>query len=419
MAMPGMVGGGGLSFQQAMAIVQSSPEQFAGIPPAMAAMQLVAQGQQMSQPPVEITPSNPAPVEAGVPMQAPPIGAMPGAGAMAEDYRSQDALRAAIERGISGSSMAGGEGDEELVGSGGADVVAPAATAPAKASYEDLMEKARTAAATRRAAATSGVTIDPELDEILKAREARAEGDLSTVDADKKQQMWLAVMLAGAKMAQSQSPYLASALGAGLEAGALGFNKARAEAAERKARILDKKEEVAISRITAKDAAVQFALQNANAVEEEARANLNAPLEYAKAERAAEQAAIDLDIAKRFGVPEAQAKIALLNSQVQAQRANAAQSYAAAYASRATVARAAERNELPGSVADIYTANLRAAENLLTRAEEATGEEAESYKKQAKALSDRASMVIAPYFPAQAPAPSPGTPPPGAVRLKG
>ena len=412
MAMP--IGGGGLSFQQAMAIVQSNPEQFAGIPPAIAAMQLVSQAQQTSPPPVQVTPDNPAPVQPGIEIEAPPPPPMPmpmppppmppPPPAMAEDYRAQDGLRAALERGKQTADISGSEGDDVLMGAARKDTLnkaAPdAAAAPPPKSYNDLLEAAKTTAQGRQKGFEE-TAVDPAMAAILKARGERTDKELSEVDTDKKQQMWMAVMLAGAKMAQSQSPYFASALGAGLEAGALGLNKAKAEAAERKARLLDKKEDNAIAGITAKERAEDKARAKYKDVQAEAVADVKAPLDYEDAQ---------------LKIKAAQQLLELQPQRVQAELTNAS---ANMLSSQAGMLRAKEdirkgqvEGNIPTGAATALNAKLDYAGKLLAQANE-SGDD--TMKSQAVTLG---AAAIAEWNGYKRPGAS-STPPAGAVRLVG
>lgn len=407
MAMP--IGGGGLSFQQAMAIVQSNPEQFAGIPPAIAAMQLVSQAQQTSPPPVQVTPDNPAPVQPGVEIEAPPPPPQPmpmpppqpmppPPPAMAEDYRAQDGLRAALERGKQTADISGSEGDDVLMGAARKDKLDAAAAPPPK-SYKELIEAATTTAKERQKGFEE-TAVDPAMAAILKARGERTDKELSEVDTDKKQQMWMAVMLAGAKMAQSQSPYFASALGAGLEAGALGLNKAKAEAAERKARLLDKKEENAIAGITARERAEDKARAKYKDIQAEAAADVKAPLDYEKA---------------NLEIKSAQQLLELKPQEVKAQLMNAS---ANMLSSQAGMLRAKEdirkgqvEGNIPTGAATALNAKLDYAGKLLAQANE-SGDD--TMKSQAVTLG---AAAIAEWNGYKRPGAS-STPPPGAVRLK-
>lgn len=320
MPMPGNVGGG-LSFQQALAIVQSNPEQFAGMDPAAAAMQLIAAGPQPPPQPVEINEDTPAPVQPGVPIESPPIQPPP---VMATDYRAQDALKAAIAAGApkSPDELTGSEGADEMAGGAGKDTLKPAApAAPAKLSPAESFQKALSDAQLAgdiRRGFEKPAPISSDLEKLLANREARYTKEGEEADADRKQQMWMAVMMAGAKMAQSQSPYFASALGAGLEAGALGLNKAKADAAERKARLLDKKEQTVIDRVTAQNAADQKRSAERKESREEAISNVTGGQNYEK-----NQMQIDL-IPKQFALEEkkVQADIAQSYASIENMRKN-------------------------------------------------------------------------------------------------
>lgn len=91
-----------------------------------------------------------------------------------------------------------------------------------------------------------------EISAILSSRKARYDEQLGEVEADRKKAGWEALATAGFKMAQSQSPYFMSALASGMEAGLNGYSAKKAAAAERKARIQDKQEENILTGFKAK-----------------------------------------------------------------------------------------------------------------------------------------------------------------------
>lgn len=203
--------------------------------------------------PLFVSPASPLPVQpTGAPIVAPP----PTAQQMAPDFRNQTALAAAQGKTLTP-----------------ADIAAQSA---------ERVAAARRAGADELKAAVSGATVPEEIDTLLKGREARYAGEESGLEADKNRDMWSALAMAGAKMAQSTSPYFAAALGEGFETGLTGFNKARAEAAEKRARLQDKKEQVVMDRYNA--------LKDARA---EARSDLLAGKELTKDELAIANASDD------------------------------------------------------------------------------------------------------------------------------
>lgn len=130
-----------------------------------------------------------------------------------------------------------------------------AAAAPAKKGPVDYAARAREAMTEgerkileRNAAVAAGAKIDPKIEELLTKREARTDEEIANIDKDRQQAIWMAIAQAGMKMAQSQSPYFLQALASGMEAGLNGYSEDKAKAAEKKARLQDAKEEVALKR---------------------------------------------------------------------------------------------------------------------------------------------------------------------------
>jgi hypothetical protein len=194
--------------QAVQGFLQRNPAYLQGRDPQQVmAMLMAGDALPMEAPPVTVSPGSPAPVQPGVQIDAPAPVAAPVA-----DYRNQDALR---------------------------QNMSPA---------EDIIRRARESAAQRVEQAEAGAEVPAEIAEVLRRRETRAEGDLEASEKERKQAMWLAVAMAGAKMASSQSPYFMAALAEGLDAGLQGFSKAKAEAAERKASILDRQEQAVLDR---------------------------------------------------------------------------------------------------------------------------------------------------------------------------
>lgn len=205
-------------------------------------------------PPVEVSPADPAPVQAGVPIVAPPPMAPPMP-PMATDFRNQAVLAANQTRPPGTDLISGNSGQDVLLGSAGKDVVvppapaAPPAAAPPKLSLTpeeeakllqsgpDVVKKAR-----------EGAELPEDLKRYFDTIGQRTEAEIADVSKERKQQYWMALALAGAKMAQSQSPYFASALAEGLESGLTGFNKARADASEKKARLQTRQEDLILKR---------------------------------------------------------------------------------------------------------------------------------------------------------------------------
>lgn len=117
----------------------------------------------------------------------------------------------------------------------------------------------------RMAALRASAKVDPRMEEMFRQREERYAREEAEIAKDEKKQAWNALAMAGFQMAQSTSPYFLSALAAGLQSGFEGFNAAKAAAAEKKARLLDAREGVQLSRIQAENAAADRMMADRNA----------------------------------------------------------------------------------------------------------------------------------------------------------
>jgi hypothetical protein len=196
-------------------------------------------------PPVEVSPADPAPVQAGIPIVAPPPMAPPMP-PMATDFRNQAVLAANQTRPPGTDLISGNSGKDVVVPPAPA---APPAVAPPKLSLTpeeeakllqsgpDVVKKAR-----------EGAELPEDLKRYFDTIGQRTEAEIADVSKERKQQYWMALAMAGAKMAQSQSPYFATALAEGFESGLTGFNKARADASEKKARLQTRKEDLILKR---------------------------------------------------------------------------------------------------------------------------------------------------------------------------
>lgn len=280
--------------------------QLMGVDPRLLALQgLMGQGVPA---PMMVTPSSPAPVTPGAPLAAPPPAA--------PTFLDQSALA----RGMASGQPAEVEGIE--------------VTAPRPMSAEDRAARrfgemrAQSDEAIERA--ISSARVPPELEAILRRREERYAGEEAESADERRRAGWMALAMAGARMAQSQSPYFAAALAEGLETGLTGFNKARADAAERKARLMDKREQIEIDRITAAEKAREQALSRLQAglsltkdqmsllreeVEAEREAELQ-PYKIKKAEAEARNAAIEADLTEKFGETEAKLRLDKIRGEI-------------------------------------------------------------------------------------------------------
>ena len=228
-------------------------------------------------PPVEVSPADPAPVQAGIPIVAPPPMAPPMP-PMATDFRNQAVLAANQTRPPGTDLISGNSGQDVLLGSAGKDVVVPAGPAgpPAPAALPAAAPPKLSLTPEERAKllqggsevvkkAREGATLSEEQKEYFDAIRQRTDAEIADVGKERKQQYWMALAMAGAKMAQSQSPYFATALAEGLESGLTGFNKARADASEKKARLQTRKEDLILKRVEALKSAQRDAVADMKA----------------------------------------------------------------------------------------------------------------------------------------------------------
>ncbi len=102
------------------------------------------------------------------------------------------------------------------------------------------------------AAAEAAGVVNPEYKKLIDDKIEKTATELQNVDKDRQQAIWMAIAQAGMKMAQSQSPYFMQALASGMEAGLSGYDEAKAKAAEKKARLQDTKEGLALKMIEAR-----------------------------------------------------------------------------------------------------------------------------------------------------------------------
>lgn len=202
------------------------------------------------------TPAAPVPVGEPVEVQAPaPVAAVPP---MSTPYAQVDKARTAAQpgasAGVSATDVAVASAAQQ--GKPEADLLARVRARQAEAlrSEEERMAELRASA-----------KVDPRMEEMFRRREERYAREEADIAKDEKKQAWNALAMAGFKMAQSTSPYFLSALTAGLESGFEGFNAAKAAAAEKKARLLDAREGVQLSRIQAESSAADRMMADRNA----------------------------------------------------------------------------------------------------------------------------------------------------------
>lgn len=220
---------------QALAYLARNPQLLAGRGQEAAVADLIGAGAVPQTETVTVTPASPAPVQSGVQVAAPQ--------AVATDFRNQTAL-------------ANAQGKSEL-----------------QRADEDITA-AREAEARRRALITQGAQMDSRELAILAAREERLKAQEAQVGADQKKAGWDMLANIGFKMAQSKSPYFMSALSEGIQAGLQGYNQSKADAAEKRARIQEAKENIEIAKITGEKAARKEILDEDTAANAAAAAQL-------------------------------------------------------------------------------------------------------------------------------------------------
>lgn len=384
-----------LPMQAVQGFLQRNPAYLQGRDPQQVmAMLMAGDALPMEAPPVTVSPGSPAPVQPGVQIDAPAPVAEPVA-----DYRNQDALRQNM-------------------------------TNP-----QEMAQRVRESVNQQIKQVRDTAEVPPEIAEVLRRREARAEGDLEASEKERKQAMWLAVAMAGAKMASSQSPYFMAALAEGLDAGLQGFSKAKAEAAERKASILDRQEQAVLDRYQALQSERDRAVAMFQAGEKMTKDQID--LIQSGEDQLMARAKHDLNM--RAGEEELKAKPLerrLIEAQIGAQQASAAASRARA----AGVGRGgggdapAASKGLTGAIATVYDRMMVEAGKLeelaaKSRRDPAVAMSYSMRAEQARRAADRilsdamagSSPTAAPAAARAAAAPTPiySAPPTGAVRLKG
>jgi hypothetical protein len=261
--------------------------------------------------------------------------------------------------------------------------------------------------------AREGATLSKEQKEYFDAIGQRTDAELADVGKERKQQYWMSLALAGAKMAQSQSPYFAAALAEGLESGLTGFNKARADASEKKARLQTRKEDMILKRYEALKGAQADAVNDmkagremtaadfdrANASDEQLFNQATADMRYSavkSAERTgraeATTAETEAELLERYGSQEKAAAIALIGAQTAASRAAAAKD-------RAAAARGPEADRLSASNrTTIFDRYMVLGNDLLDKASK-TRDKAEklNYGLEAQAAFNEARKALSPY----------------------
>lgn len=116
--------------------------------------------------------------------------------------------------------------------------------------------------------------VDPVIKDLLDQRITRADQQLADLEKDRQQAVWMAIAQAGMKMAQSQSPYFLQALASGMEAGLTGYSEEKAKAAEKKARLQDTKEEIALKKYDLRNQAIEKAVTQRRSAKQEAASDI-------------------------------------------------------------------------------------------------------------------------------------------------
>lgn len=227
-------GGGGLA-------------ELAGLPQGAANLAEIAG---LAPEPQVVTPAQPAPVEPGVELKIPDK--------LAPDDTPLD-LRTAQERAREQTQRAAEMTPESQAAYGsmveGKTPAQIAAEAKAKAGEtRSPLQEAIAAARERAVLAEAERKLSPEEEAFYGKRAARYEENLANLGVEDKRAGWKALALGSMKMAQSREPYFASAFAAGLEAGLTGFDAAKMERAERKARLQAAQEQIGLDQVLAKRA---------------------------------------------------------------------------------------------------------------------------------------------------------------------
>lgn len=106
---------------------------------------------------------------------------------------------------------------------------------------------AETAARLARAAQVGGIS--PEMEALYAKREARLAAQEEAAPKEDRRAAWDALAQMGFKMAQTTSPYFATALAEGMQAGSQGYSAAKLAAAEKAARREEEKENISLARL--------------------------------------------------------------------------------------------------------------------------------------------------------------------------
>jgi len=326
-------------------------------------------------PPVPVSPADPAPVQAGVPIVAPPQMAPPMP-QMATDFRNQAILAANQTKPPIEEPISGDMGQDDLMGAAEKDTIAsaPPPAPPKLTRSPEEMRALMQDDIDMLAQAREKAVLSPDVQRYFDTASQRADAELADVDKDRKQQYWTSLAMAGAKMAQSTSPSFASALSEGLQSGLTGFNKARADAAEKKARLQTRKEDMILKRYEAlkdeQDRAVNDInagvkltadrLTLANASQKNLVDAATAPYEVATAKSNAETAGVTA----RYAEERILADIAQSLSSVTSANASLINA-------QTGIQRLKREGTIPKDIADSFGEQLRVAQQMMSSADNA------------------------------------------------
>lgn len=224
--------------------------------------------------PVDIRAQPPAPqqqpAQATLPPMTTPFNPVDKARAAAAPKVEQVAETSATDAAIKGAQQ---QGKPE------ADMMAQA-EARRKAAYEEEV--------TARQKIRDTIGVPKELEEVFKRRDERLIKQEADLAEDEKKQVWNALAMAGFQMAQSTSPYFLAALSAGMQSGLEGYNASKAALAEKKARMMDAKDNVTLDRYKTEKAAENEELANVDAARAAASRDQADMLRYLEAQMAQE-----------------------------------------------------------------------------------------------------------------------------------
>lgn len=236
----------------------------------------------MAVPPKMVTPASPAPMQPGIPLQAPkPTAAMGGpapqrqllpddvrqmaareaapapAPAPAADVAlAEEAPRAAPKRRAYSSPLRGAlnaaEKELEMMNDAAEAIIATGQKLPPEAQVQIEMARRKVAQYRAEVQAEEGAEIPEEIADVLARREARLQGEGERITKAEKDASANALIKAGlALMNPQRGANALAALSAGLGVGLESYDAAKAAAAERRARLGQSQDEIVFQRYDA------------------------------------------------------------------------------------------------------------------------------------------------------------------------